>query len=372
MALPEALFAGNATPSAGSHCTRSPHNSRFCILDGCRGLASLGVVAAHLGAEVPFVDMAYACVMMFFVISGYCIAASADACRRKAIPIGTYYLRRLKRIYPPYFFSIVLYVITRVLKSRFGLGDQLTSDWIVWVQNLTLTQWLTLVRAPAPFAANNPSLFVAGYWSLNYEEQFYVVMGLLMIASSRWGFDPFRGIVVLLVPSIAWNAMSRGLSCGVFLELWVPFALGAMVFYRICSGSRRRRFVIDGIMAVILLVSLLCFPSATPGLRSPYREWAISSVFALVLLVLHPIDGAYSRSVVGKALGWCGAISYSLYLTHQMLFWASSQVAMTILPSGVPGEATLVCRLAFMVVAACVFWYFCERPFVNKPMPAAR
>jgi peptidoglycan/LPS O-acetylase OafA/YrhL len=78
------------------------------MLDAWRGLAALGVVLYHLGLYhlglgMTF-DLGHASVMVFFVISGYCIAASAESCRRNNVGPGGYVWRRVRRIYPPYFF----------------------------------------------------------------------------------------------------------------------------------------------------------------------------------------------------------------------------------------------------------------------------
>ena len=50
---------------------------------------------------------------------------------------------------------------------------QLPSTITAWIQTLTLTQWISLAGHPASYAAENKSLVVAAFWSLNYEEQFY-------------------------------------------------------------------------------------------------------------------------------------------------------------------------------------------------------
>ena len=69
---------------------------------------------------------------------------------------------------------------------------------VVWINNLTMTQWLGLVFHPThPF--DNPTLFVAGYWSLNYEEQFYLVMGLIMFGATYFKKSMLAPIVALML-----------------------------------------------------------------------------------------------------------------------------------------------------------------------------
>src|SRR5580704_14100421 len=107
---------------------RKQWEARYAMVDAWRGLAALGVVCYHLGFEsgTDF-DLGHACVMVFFVISGYCIAASTESCRRNQVGPGRYMWRRVRRIYPPYFFAICFFAATRLLKMRVGLGEQLST-----------------------------------------------------------------------------------------------------------------------------------------------------------------------------------------------------------------------------------------------------
>jgi hypothetical protein len=46
-------------------------------------------------------------VEMFFVISGYCITASAESTRRSGRTVREYFLRRLMRIFPPFWCALI-------------------------------------------------------------------------------------------------------------------------------------------------------------------------------------------------------------------------------------------------------------------------
>jgi peptidoglycan/LPS O-acetylase OafA/YrhL len=340
------------------------------MVDAWRGLASLGVVVDHLGYSGGL-DLGHACVMVFFVISGYCIAAATDSCRRNHVGPGGYMWRRVRRIYPPYFFALCLFTATRIVKVREGMGNQLSGSVVAWIQNLTLTQWLSSLTHPTSFAFQNPTLFVAGFWSLNYEEQFYLVMGLLMFSSIGFKKSMLTSIVLLMVPAFAWNLYYPSRSYGFFLEYWVSFALGALVFYRLCKITNARgRAAIDLGLFLLLLFSLYRNPVAHVGERSVYFEWIVTSSFALVLVYLRAMDGKFKVSILGKVLGSFGLISYSLYLTHQSNLHSSKVVAVKLIHWGLPPNTEVFIRMVVMCAVATVFWYFCERPFLNRPLPA--
>src|SRR5579863_753084 len=100
---------------------------RYAMIDGWRGLASLGVAASHLGIAAQF-NFAQACVMAFFVISGYCITATTQSCIRSKLGPRDYMWRRLRRIYPPYFLAICYFVATRLVKLTVGMGNDLSAS----------------------------------------------------------------------------------------------------------------------------------------------------------------------------------------------------------------------------------------------------
>jgi peptidoglycan/LPS O-acetylase OafA/YrhL len=341
---------------------------RYFMVDAWRGLASLGVVFAHLGIRVGF-SLGEACVMVFFVISGYCIAAATVSCQRNKLSPLDYMRRRIRRIYPPYFFALCLYTAASFVKLRIGMGDDLSRSVVAWIQNLTLTQWLSMLVHPIPLPSNNPVLFVSVCWSLNYEEQFYIVMGLLMFAAVFRKDGILSEILLLMIPAFLWNLYHPIRFNGFFLDYWVSFALGAVVFYRLCKTTRaRERIALDLGLLALLVFSLYRNATMRLGDGSVYWAWIVTSSFALLLVHLRTLDGRFKASTAGKILGKFGLISYSLYLTHQLTIRVCDQAAEHI-HSNFPGALGFLVRAVTACSAAAIFWYFCERPFLNKPLP---
>jgi peptidoglycan/LPS O-acetylase OafA/YrhL len=355
---------GETTPAIEA----APWGARYGMVDAWRALASLGVVFAHLGLSPGF-DLGHTCVLIFFVVSGYCIAASTDSCRRNNVPATGYMYRRLRRIYPPYFFALLLFVATRLVKIHAGGADQLPDTVAPWIQNFTLTQWLTLLTHPTSHAFANPTLFVAGFWSLNYEEQFYIVMGLLMYGATWLKRHMLLGVAGLMALGLVWNVVFPSTTFGIFLEYWVCFAVGVLVFARLCLGlpSRIDRLIDLGLWLLFALAVAANLFLRFEG-RSAYYEWMITSGFALLLIHARRFDAPYRRSVFGIVLSAASLASYSLYLTHQMNITSSQMFANVLIRLGLPHGSEFVSRTLFMCAFAAVFWFFCERPFVNKPL----
>ncbi len=368
---------------------------RYEFIDAWRGLAALAVVLHH----VAQVNVGGPAVMLFFVISGYCIAASVDSCERKGLGFGRFMMRRVRRIYPPYLLSIVFWSATRYIKlKQTGVNDFAKFGPLEWVQNITLTQWLTLMANPVAYAATNKTLFVAVYWSLCYEEQFYLVMGLMMLLTVVLKMSVLTMTTGLLGVGLVVNAAFPEVSCGLFIEYWALFAIGVLVFHRLCrirsEGGRR---AVDGGLVALLVASVYLrwfsgveWSADNPMLthdqraetRIVYGELAIASGFALVLIVMRPLSTRVSSLRLYKPLMLLGTITFSLYLIHQFNLNLIAKVAgkmLAVIPvigrGVVNPEKTwygLTLQIALHIALASVFWFFCERPFLNKPLISER
>ncbi len=341
---------------------------RYEILDGLRGLASLAVVAQHLGITA----VGHYAVMLFFVISGYCITASAESCRRKALTFGAFMWRRVRRIYPPYFLAIVFYALTRVGKYLAHGPNDLARSWDVWVQNLTLTQWISLPLHPVADPSQNPKLLVAAFWSLNYEEQFYLVVALALLLCVRRRVPMIAVVLGLSAAALTWNlAAPGGWITGFFLEYWAHFSLGAILFYVLCVYPARIARV--SFVAAVSALFLYCLWQILPWRpeyelqRRAFVELAVVSGFTLALLLARPVSAWIARRALWRPIAGLGAISYSLYLIHQFNL---TLVESTInrIAGFAPASVRLTLMLALFVLIAVLFWYCCESPFVNRPV----
>lgn len=349
--------------------------ARYPLLDGLRGLAALGVVVSHVLGIVnrgPAL-LGRASVLWFFVISGYCITASAQRALRQRLPFSRFMWRRFRRIYPTYWLALVYFVATRLAKSAAGMGGGVPTDPIAWLQNLTLTQWVTGLFHPARYPALGP-LFSATFWSLCYEEQFYLVVAAAIALAVRGGPALGRSLLVVSLAAAAWNALWPDRVHGIFLDYWLPFAAGALVFHRLTTEmGPRTRFVVDAGLAGFAVIAGAFGAAhgidADPNTRHLWLEWSSVATFALALILLRPVsDGWISRSP-GRWLSSLGLISYSLYLVQAMNYRFSRTVAGWIVPAGAPFAVRAVAEIAVHVLAAIPFWYACERHFLTKPPP---
>lgn len=382
-------------------------SNKYHLLDAFRGLACLGVLVFHATlygtldestpAQGPLATLvSEACkkmfigVPIFFVISGYCITASSESAMRREHPLRGYFKRRFRRIYPPYWtvlcFTGLLILILNYTSLRVLLGPDLPNSPQAasfgavhhlphpsqlsagqWVGNLTLTEtWLFYLRS-------TPSLIILPTaWTLCYEEQFYAVCALLLLAPAYY----YRGtgLITLLTLGVLGSKLLSKLvgfppfrPVGLFIDgPWLMFAMGVFVFWVIHHRTEQRRkamgvtFLLGGLLVTAQVLK--------PQLYNYLFVYSVSVVFTLLLLIFQPYDRALSSLRPVRMLAWMGEFSYSLYLVHSPItelcgrwFWMHGVRGLWAhLFIVLPITATL------SLVLSRVFYLLVERRFLNR------
>jgi peptidoglycan/LPS O-acetylase OafA/YrhL len=363
-------------------------------LDLWRGIACLGVLVFHsaqyalftyngdwdtrpvAGALSPlleFVGRGREGVTLFFVISGYCIAAAVDSARRKEGPVARYFARRIRRIYPPYWIALGLTIVLVTATAIAGFGWTFaqrlgpTND-IPLPHTLTAGQWLGNITLTETWRSNLPATsslaFVLGQaWTLCYEEQFYAVCGLILWLCPRRMFA--AAAVVSLLTAIAY-ARPSPYFIGTFLDgRWCIFAIGIGVYYTINYRGARSRIVL-----ALFLLAIAVLAKVGPAPRFA-REFVYASLFGIVLLGLHRWDARISSAPALRPLRFCGTICYSLYLVHwpvAKLVSHGTYLAGLTSPEMILFVSTPIGILS-SIGAGALFHRHVERRFLNTPPP---
>jgi peptidoglycan/LPS O-acetylase OafA/YrhL len=353
--------------------------TRYYSLDFWRGLACLMVVAFHsemflaASPSVPspwnIADAVFrrlwVGVPLFFVISGYCISASADTERRRQAGVSNYFKKRYRRIFPPYWAALGIALLifaafpTLLSFNKYGVRGfdaPATLSLRAWIGNVTLTQ--TWLDATPPF--------LGPAWTLCYEEQFYLITGILLFVP-RWLFHGAAGITAITLFCVAMHLNTPGL----FLDgWWLEFAAGMAVYYALNRGSRKFHMIIG-----LMLVAGILWWSRHPRqlLEAGFNEFHLSVVVALVfsgvLLLAKRWDVPLSQSILVAPITACGVRCYSIYLVHWPI--------VKLLTSGAIVAGLAGARVTFLFVipvciasalgAGWIFHRFVERHFLNAP-----
>ncbi|HEY9128122.1 MAG TPA: acyltransferase family protein [Acidobacteriaceae bacterium] len=330
-------------------------------IDGIRSLAILSVVLFHAG--IPGLSGGFTGVDVFFVLSGYLIGGHIfSELQSGRFSYLRFYQRRAKRILPAFYA-----VLAFILISAFFLFTPLniyhtvrSSFWATLsVSNIAFWQQTNYF---APGAEMNPLLMT---WSLGVEEQFYIIIPLLMVLLARvqrkWVLPSILAVCVgsflyavfslakypsaafYLLPSRAW-------------ELGVGVALAVVELERARYARRgvaAETAGLAGLIAIVLPFALYSRTTPFPGAA------ALPSVLGTALLLAVPQSWVSRRILSLPPLVYIGRISYSWYLWH----WPVLAVLRVIY-----GRSALPLPIGLIAVAAALgmavlSYYGIEQPF---------
>jgi len=377
---------------------------RFTILDPLRGLAALWVFAYHydfatiVRESVPFfhaiLKQGTLGVPMFFVISGYCLAAAAIASLERNESTWLFLRRRVRRIYPTYWCAIlvavavpfVLALLTAVRDGNYtppspalrtnGFLSYSFGDWLAVASLLRVFD----ASAGADSLQSRFNTINAVYWTLAIEVQFYFVVTAAKLARKR--FHLVLALVALagfasarLFPEV-WNT-------GLFLPYWPQFWFGAVVCGMLQHGRNPgaicgRQVKPIAIGAIALLVCGFLWQVRHGKIID---ETIFAAGFAVALYFLQAWDATFRecltqsrwravRMMLGVSVA-VGAMSYSIYLLHGRVRFVSMQILRQVFPAD---SAITDCGVIVLTCGFCwVFYRYCERPFAsgNKRKPDA-
>ena len=349
-------------------------------LDGLRAIAVTAVVLFHF--EPSLLPAGFLGVDVFFVVSGFLIArlVTREIERSGTVSLGNFWARRARRLLPALAtVTVVVLCVSAVKLSNAEIHDiraQALGTLFYcanWVMIFGKSNYFTSIGRPSPFLH---------MWTLAVEEQFYVVLPLVLFATRRAVVrHPVRAASIALVGAVAstvWMGVlvsptgdpSRAYlgSDSHAMGLLVGVALGVLAGagrpwegFTAWIRSNARAASIAPLLAIAALVAILAIMrAATDHTLLLYRGGFL--VFAALCAVVVAVVVALPAAPIARGLRarWLVAIglrSYSLYLWH----WPV-RVFIDSRP-GLHGVALFAVRVVVSVVAAEVSFRFIERPF---------
>src|ERR1043165_5680556 len=369
------------------------HIGRMLTLDAMRGGAALFVVTYHALGVAPrtatsgweawlpqvtanVVHFAFAGIYLFFVISGFCIhlfwaKARAAGVEKPVIDFFTFWKRRVRRLYPPYFAALAIYLCysaykTPVHVTGFYLWDVLLH--LFMLHNLDLRTTYTINGA---------------FWTLAIEEQLYLAYFLLLFLLIRFGWT--KPLLLSVSARFVWLLAGRALapSLGIHIPVteaaatnWFIWALGALSVEAALGLVKLPRWCFKLWASAVALGCAMGLAQLLPLVDQKRR------VHDIGWLLMHPAWGVGFFILVNyavaaeqrwrqqhlpvprliPALAYVGLMSYSLYLTHSFIlmhwYWFGF-MKLHIL------TISLLILTPLSVAFAWLFFRVCERPFMT-------
>jgi peptidoglycan/LPS O-acetylase OafA/YrhL len=355
----------------------------------CRGLASLWVFTFHLRPEdasaqswlwnlAAIGDLG---VPVFFVISGFCIYASALNTIATGRSTRSFISRRLKRIYPPFWAAVL--VTLAVPFAVAALSALKAHHWIPpsprWY-SMSWTDWILLASLGKVFFSHGNSLDRAFnavnsvYWSLAIEVQFYAVIA----AAMNWRRHFHRILLAISCVSALCLVFPRTYNTGLFLPYWPMFALGILLYRFVNRPHSPRPVSLKdsslAVLSVVLLVAVAC-GYRLHVLDLPFLLYHTGFAACIALLLansegLNTLLNRFKHKLAIRAMVGLGTISYSLYLIHAAMMKVPAMIAWQFTTMGSLSWAALV--IVPTILISYAFYRGFEKPFVAVRHPRVK
>lgn len=304
----------------------------YPYFDWLRAVAASTVVLSHSGVIPMWNNAGDFAVQVFFALSGWLIGGILLDLRPADLP--RFFFNRAIRIWIPYFLTVTMLLTISVFR------EPITAKWIEFV-----TYIVTFVYnffGPPQLAAFKDAMPQKGtlnhLWSVNVEEQFYLVAPLLLVLAAAK-----RGRSILLWVGLA-------LAAAALAPEYIAIVLGvisAMVVRR--YGPIHESAAGRAVVIAVLLVSIY-------GLTTSLNYHLVAPITGLCIVLILAIKGR--KTAAGTI---AGGMSYQLYLNHWIGFYAAH---------GLMKHASFWVATAFssgvsLAVAISLYW-FLDRQLLRR------
>ena len=357
----------------------TPKPAKFYIpsLDGIRAIAFLIVFVSHAG--LTFVPGGFG-VTVFFFLSGYLITTllRREHDRSSKIDFKKFYMRRVLRIWPPFYVVLILAVITSFLVGGYSQfnGDHL---YAFVSQFFHFCNYYNI-----EYGNQFMALGTGVYWSLAVEEHFYLLFPLLYVMLRRFGVGSSKQATIfwgLCLTVLLWRCLLVLKMGGDYDRIFfatdtrvdsILFGCALAVFGnpaietdRQISEFNLKRYLLPLGFALLLFTLAVKPVFSKIGLHEPAEFFRNTLRYSIQGVALYPMFIAAIRFPewwMFKPLNWgwvrfVGVLSYSLYLIHYMVIKSLRLVTPEL---GMVGIGVLSLLISF--VLAYLVYRFAELP----------
>lgn len=308
--------------------------SESATISYLRGLASLGVVIYHvredlwvgwkairtlpsatlfdkavsmLSIPAPYMGSG---VILFFLLSGFCIALPYVGDRSRKFDFNEYGARRFFRIYPPYIFAIALTLVIEVVLR--AINNDSLSPLSTYLANIFMIQNYT-----------TGALTTNGVlWTLPIEMELYLTFPIVLYILTKYGTKVLLwATAAVSLTVMVFYLTGQGWLHDNFAMYWIIWTAGAVLARNYANDtlhSPSNWVVVGGFLSLAVALVL-----QTKGVESAHLELLFGCFYFSLLWLDLTSEHNWADKIpklFASVLNKLGTCSYSLYLIHKPIF----------------------------------------------------
>ena len=296
-------------------------NNRYETIDGLRGFLALGVFIHHVSIwrvyctnslwETPksnlYNHLGQTSVALFFMITSFLFVSKLLNIREKEFNWKRFFISRIFRLLPMYYFSVLLVVLFVLIISDW----QLKTSILDFAQSIG--KWLTFTILKEQINASELTFIIGAgvVWSLPYEWLFYFSLPLISLFLLKK-----KPTLLILFISLAFVILFLIYHDTKIIHIY-SFIGGAIAPFLIKYTSLKSRLN-DLVGSIIIIVFLLLLLVLFKNTNFVLCQLLISVIFTLIALGCS-VFGILKNSTIK----FLGEICYSTYLIHGIILFTA-------------------------------------------------
>ncbi|MEN2400352.1 acyltransferase [Flavobacterium sp. MC2016-06] len=351
----------------------------FPNLNGVRFIAAFMVIFSHIELNKSYFKIQHHFqdvkhlgrlgVLLFFVLSGFLITflLLMEKEKRATILYIDFYRRRILRIWPLYYFIVIVSLFVLPFFDLFHIPKF----------NLDITSSFEYFKVILLFVFFLPNLliqiklvpFATQTWSIGTEEQFYLIW--------PWIINYFTKLVRLFIiliigynillyligmnffQNIPYSSLIKGFINAFQLDALTIGALAAYLLYSKHQVLRFFAFTPLFIISIISIISLIVF-----NINISFGNSVLYALHFGIIILCLVYNPKLKSLLENRVFNYLGKISYGLYMYHQILIVASINI---LLKFNIANNYLIYILSIFLTIIISAISYRClETPFLNK------
>lgn len=292
-------------------------------LDGLRALAAMGVLISHVYKSqdkfgfsgTSSLYSAHSGVIVFFTLSGFLITylLLQEKETHQSIDIRHFYLRRILRIWPLYFFYITLCLLLNQFVFHFEL------------QNLGYLVLMALFLPNIVFNLNKYQPGTGPLWSIGIEEQFYLIWPWIIrkvthlkrfIVIFLSGMLLFKG-GAFLISEVLHNKLPKSIASTLGFDVMAIGGLFAIIYFENQKTNTilKYRYIIIALFTFHYAATFFITPMSSIS----YLKDSVLGILTSLFIITQISSVSKFQILETPLLKYIGKLSFGIYVYHSMV-----------------------------------------------------